>query len=190
MIKKVSFKKMDMHQVIVLGKESVGKSCVIQSYVQNQFPFIDRPTINCQLYPITENIKICDTPGREIFYKIKDYFKNVSVVVLMFDITRKSTFKFLSFYMNQLKKYVPYNPYILLCGNKRDLKREQVTSEEIEYFVKNHSIDQYIEISAKTGHNISLLFSKIIEYYVMHSFRNSNEEIRLHYSDHIIYNLS
>ena len=51
---------------------------------------------------------------------------------------------------------------IFLVGNKSDIAEREVSKKEMEEFAEKNSYP-YIEVSAKSGSNIHLLFRKIAE---------------------------
>ncbi|KAH3714206.1 hypothetical protein Pelo_19286 [Pelomyxa schiedti] len=47
---------------------------------------------------------------------------------------------------------------LIVCGNKADLSKREVTREEGQHIAQSIGADVWIETSAKTGHNIDKLF--------------------------------
>lgn len=51
---------------------------------------------------------------------------------------------------------------IFLIGNKSDIGEREVSKKELEDYAEKHNYP-YVEVSAKNGSNIHLLFRKIAE---------------------------
>ena len=89
------------------------------------------------------------------------YYKGSHGIVLVFDITEKSTFTNIEYWMKNIAKHANTNVQIIIVGNKSDLtKKRQVTVEEAEAVAKEYNL-QYFETSAKTGSNVDDAFHNI-----------------------------
>lgn len=92
---------------------------------------------------------------------IAAYYKGSHGIVLVFDITEKSTFTNIEYWMKNIAKHANTNVQIIIVGNKSDLaKKRQVTVEEAEAVAKEYNL-QYFETSAKTGSNVDDAFHNI-----------------------------
>ena len=106
-------------------------------------------------------LKLVDTAGQEKYKSLtKSYFKNVDVVLFVFNMNEKETFDNIKDWMelfnnNNSKEDIPK----YLVGNKSDL---QINVEQslIDEFEKESKIP-YMSISAKDNKNIDELFEKI-----------------------------
>ena len=77
-------------------------------------------------------------------------------MLLVFDVTNRSTVEPLEIYINAAKE-CDSKPVIVIIGNKADEHNREVTTEEgKEFATLNDAL--YIETSAKTGLNINRLF--------------------------------
>lgn len=64
---------------------------------------------------------VWDTAGQERFRHIaRIYYKDVSAVVLVFDIADDDSFASMEFWLEDLKKYAPEKVIKILVGNKLD----------------------------------------------------------------------
>lgn len=86
---------------------------------------------------------------------------------MFFDLTDRTTFDHLSFWLNEIEDHAEKDTVVTLIGNKYDLVKDnpddrQVTEKEAEDFAKKCGL-QYIETSAKTGHNVKEAFETLIE---------------------------
>jgi len=103
-----------------------------------------------------------DTAGSERFKSlIPSYIKNANAIILAYDVTSKSSFISLDKWLTDISDKVPSNAYIIIAGNKLDIEsKRQVSIEEVKKFADEKRL-KFIETSAKTGHNIKLLFDTI-----------------------------
>jgi small GTP-binding protein len=112
-------------------------------------------------------LSIWDTSGQEKFTTITSaYFRKVSACVLVFDITNYSSFSAIqSWHRDLLEKLNEnerdYFPFVLV-GNKSDLNKDRLVSEEDALALANKLDCYYIECSAKDNTNIEKIFSELI----------------------------
>ena len=95
-------------KVVLIGESGVGKTSIINRYTQNTFKSQRLPTTGANFVTKTiileeENksikFEIWDTAGQETYRSLaKVFYKNAAVCILVFDITRKSSF-------DELKEY-------------------------------------------------------------------------------------
>ena len=84
----------------------------------------------------------------------------VNGIILVFDITSKSSFENLNHWLLDIKDNFD-NPNLVLFGNKVNLEeKREVSKEEIEKFATNNKM-AYVETSAKTGNGINEGFDYI-----------------------------
>ncbi len=160
-----------LFRYIIVGDVSVGKSCIMLRFSSNQFREEHELTIGVEFaikfYEIkNKNIKIqiWDTAGEEAFQSItKNYYKNAIGALLVYDITKKSSFDHLKNWLDNIRENSSRNIKIILIGNKTDLEdKREVTFEEGEEFAKNNGLF-FLETSAKNFININESFNKLTE---------------------------
>ncbi|KAK2960642.1 putative GTP-binding protein ypt2 [Blattamonas nauphoetae] len=80
----------------------------------------------------TIKLQLLDTSGNETFRRITtQYFRDTKGVILMYNITRRSSFESLSRWFELIKQHSNEDTIKLLIGNKCDLEaRRQVATEE------------------------------------------------------------
>ena len=122
-----------IHKIVVIGNTGVGKTNIITRYVHNKFDNNAKATIGAEFYEKEINIidegeedkvkiSIWDTAGQERFRGlVSSYYRNASGILLVYDISEKSTFDDLSFWINEMSKYGHRNAEVFLIGNKKDL---------------------------------------------------------------------
>ena len=116
-------------------------------------------------------IILYDTPGSESYrYSLKPYFKNVDGILLLFDLSNKSSFDGVNNWMDTIKELSKENNrkeddiIIYLIGNKLDLveKDNEVIDEmAIKDLAEKLGI-KYYEISCKWNLNIEEVMARII----------------------------
>jgi len=116
-------------KVVLIGESGVGKTSIIARYTQNSFKSQQLPTTGANfvskiiiLEDENKSIKfeLWDTAGQERYRALaKVFYKNAAVCVLVYDITRKSSFDELkNFWVNEIKENTPSdtskNIYIII----------------------------------------------------------------------------
>ena len=162
------------HKVLLLGESSVGKSSLIKRYITDQFADETKATIGCDFYEKEVDVNgkkvklsIWDTAGQERFRGLAtSYYKRTKVIILVFDITKKSSFNRIDFWQGEIEKYSDKGVFTVLVGNKSDLvEKREVTKEEAEAVMKKNDYKLYLETSALTNEseNIQKVFQFIAE---------------------------
>ena len=157
---------------VLLGETAVGKTCLINRFVNDTFQTDFVPTmVGCysskDIFYEKANRKIkyeiWDTAGQEKYRSInKIFYQDTSIAILVFDITRKDTFEALkNYWFTELRDNSPKDIIIAIAANKCDLyEYEEVSHDEIKEF--SQSINAlYEQTSAKTGAGIKDLFNSI-----------------------------
>ena len=108
-------------KVVLIGESSVGKTCIIYRFINDSFD-INEPTSNSASFVSKiftdeafngESIKydIWDTVGQEKYRALaRIFYKDASVAILVYDITKKATFEEIkNYWYNQIKENAPSN---------------------------------------------------------------------------------
>ena len=149
-------------KLIFIGDPSIGKSCLTQKAIKNNFEEYYQATVGFEF--LTYNLKIndkvvklqiWDTCGQEIYRSlITNFYRNSSLAVLMYAINDKESFKHVDIWLNELKNNASSDIKIILVGNKADLEEDrQVLKEEGENYKEQNCLNLFMETSAKTGYN-------------------------------------
>lgn len=170
---------------ILVGNSSVGKTSIVTRFIANNYTSDYKCSISveCKVRQIQIDkatvVQLCiwDTCGQEKFRAItKSYYNKAQSVLAVFDITDIISFKHLECWLDDLSKASSNRPVIFIVGNKSDLELERSVSEnEIKEYVKSRGLE-YIEVSAKTGMNIHLLFEKLANKLVNEKGGIANDE--------------
>ena len=175
--------KSDFINIITLGESSVGKSSIINRYVENNFDYNFVSTLGVDFRKKIINIngenirlKIWDTAGQEKFRSIqKQYYRNSDGILLVFDVTKFDTFNVLEEWINSIKNQTSNDIIVVLVGNKIDLNNKVISDYEIKNFANDNKF-KYFLTSAATGKNINEVFDYIVkEIYKIKSKKKKND---------------
>ena len=156
-------------KVIILGESGVGKTALLNHYVNDQYIESYKATIGVDL--LTKNIKIdhklvalqmWDTAGQERFYSLgNQFYRGTDAVILVYDITNLESFQKIDQWKNHFldisavdhKKDDKPFPFLLL-GNKHDLESQRAVDRSAgnDYAKRQNMV--FYETSAMNGHNI------------------------------------
>ena len=176
--------------ILLLGDSSVGKTSIINQYVEGKFEenFISTCGLDLKEKKIIINDKqyqllIMDTSGQERYHSIAEsYYKRADGIILVFDITNRNSFNSLK---NSWLKDVNSHGYFpkIVVGNKKDLENIRVIkNEDIEKNKEFNEIECF-ETSAKTKENIETIFNKIAELILLNPNRKRVKSFKLKLSD-------
>ena len=116
----------------------------------------------------TYNLEIWDTAGQEMYKSLtKLFIVGSKVVIFVYDITDKSSFNELDYWVKTVKDILGKTPIYAIFGNKKDLfMNEKVTEEEGEK--KAQEIGAHFKLtSAKTEReNINIIVNDLVKEYV------------------------
>ena len=178
-------------KILTLGATQVGKTSIVLRYSEDKFNYTKIATIGIDfkikiIKKGNERIKVSiyDTAGQERFQNIvKHYYKGANGVLLIYDITKRDTFKNLDFWIKDLEDNSDIdNLFIYLIGNKNDMEnKREVSWVEASNYAKEKKLP-YIEVSAKTGNNIQKLFDEVIKGAMTKMLTNENKDNSLNES--------
>lgn len=172
------------YKIILLGNSNVGKSSLVERYINNDFVHKFSVTVGIDykykfLRDKNMKLSIWDTAGQEKYGEItKTYYRNCDCYLILFDITNKESFLCLDKWIEKIKNF-SFNDhnFIVIVGTKKDLTAERnVSKNEIEIFVTKNKVE-YFEISSKNNDNITMLFDYIID--KLHNQNIKTIEIKL-----------
>ena len=173
-------------KTILVGMTGTGKTNIINAltgkkFEENKFStttssFIDKTiTLKNKKY----NLEIWDTAGQEKYRSLTKIFINDSkIVIFVYDITTRSSFDEIDFWVRSVKEILGNNPVFGLAGNKKDLfQNEEVSEEEGEQ--KAQEIGALFKLtSAKTGQvGINEFMQSLLEEYIKKIGGNTEENI-------------
>ena len=162
-------------KVVIIGDATVGKSCILHRYVSNTFQEHSTPTLGAAYHTrVLEvdnksvKLNIWDTAGQERYHSLaKLYSRDAKLIVLVYDITNRSTFEGMKrWHESIIKEGIDKKAAIGIFGNKEDLlEQEEVTLEEAKKY--SHSIDAVFKrTSAKLNVGIEEGFYELSKKYL------------------------
>ena len=164
-------------KLILIGNSGVGKSSILQRYMNKTFEESYKCTIgvdflmkSVEVKGKTVKLQLWDTAGQEKYKSmVASYYRGANVALVVFDITSRSSFESLPLWIENYYKNGPEQKNIILIGNKKDMAdQRQVTQEEAEEFSETNNMI-YFETSAKEGDNVDYVFNfaaeKLLEFY-------------------------
>lgn len=156
-------------KLVLLGEAAVGKSSLVLRFVSNEFQENKEPTIGaafltqkCTVGDRTIKYEIWDTAGQERFASLAPmYYRNAQAAVVVYDITKPSSFIRARHWIKELKDQSPEGIVIALVGNKLDLEDERkVETSEVEEEARSQGL-MFFQTSAKTGEGVLDVFEGI-----------------------------
>ncbi len=148
--------------IMILGNSQVGKTSFILRFVENTFQStylstvgIDFKVKNINLGDKEYKLILYDTAGQERYKSLApNLIKKACGIILVYDITNKSSFDSIPEIMEKVKEEKGNNFPMVLVGNKIDLEqRREIEKEKGELLAEKNGIDFY-EVSNKEGINI------------------------------------
>ena len=167
----MSEEQTDFYKVVLIGQSGVGKTCIIDQYINGKFDINTMSTISSQYirktieFPdgkaVTYNI--FDTAGQEKYRALtRIFYKDAKIVILVYDITNMESFKELKeYWYEEVKQNGVENVVFAIAANKSDLyELRQVDDEDGEEFAKSIG-GIFAATSAKNDTGITSLFENI-----------------------------
>ncbi|ROW17108.1 hypothetical protein VPNG_01112 [Cytospora leucostoma] len=111
-------------------------------------------------------LSLWDTAGQETYKSVtRSYFRGASGALLVFDLSRKSTFLHVTDWLNDLRQIAEPDIVVILVGNKADLAHSarEVSAEEATAWARRNGVLRYVETSAKTGEYVEEAFLAVAE---------------------------
>jgi small GTP-binding protein len=107
-------------------------------------------------------LQIWDTAGQEMFRSIiASYYRGANGVLLMFDVTRRSSYDALDGWLREVREKAPEKAPVVLAANKCDLPNRVVSSDEASAWAAERGL-VYIETSAATDVRINDVFITLV----------------------------
>ncbi|KAL0380158.1 UNVERIFIED_CONTAM: Ras-related protein RABA6a [Sesamum angustifolium] len=181
-----------LFKAVLIGDSAVGKSNLLSRFAKNEFCLESKPTIgvefayrNIRVGDKLIKAQIWDTAGQERFCQgslrvaLVHFFKienTVSLVsshhkfvlpgalgaLLVYDITRKSTFESLKKWLKEVREFGSRELVVVLVGNKSDLAQyREVNLEDGRSLAQLEDLS-FMETSAKENLNVEEAFLQMI----------------------------
>lgn len=161
-------------KLALLGDPAVGKTSLINQYIQHRFKEDYQPTLGVNLVVkdlemeesnISVRLVLWDIAGQSKYELSRAmFFQGCMGALFVYDTTREATFKSIETkWLRDLQQYTEKKPAYVLIGNKIDLKESiAVTTEEGKKLADQMQASDFIETSAKNGDNVEEGFRKLV----------------------------
>ena len=171
-------------KMILIGDSGVGKTNILNRYINNTFSETTKSTVGVELGTKVEEynntkikVQIWDTAGQERQKSItKTYYKGAKGAFIVYDITKKDSFKNIDKWIQDLREFGEDDAAILIVGNKSDLEESrEVTTDEVKKKAEVYKM-AYCETSALKSKNINYAFQTLIKLVAEKMENKKNEE--------------
>ncbi|XP_063682064.1 rab-like protein 2A [Bolinopsis microptera] len=171
-------------KVICLGDSAVGKSKLVERYLKDNYKPQQLSTYALTLFKHTDTVddrevdlELWDTAGQERFQSMHSaYYHGAQACILVFDVSRKVTYRNLTNWYKELRKYRPKIP-VICVANKID-KDPDMAGKSFKFATTNN-IEMFFA-SAADGSNVVKIFREAIR--VALHYKENTEE----YEDHVL----
>ena len=171
-------------KVVFLGDKNVGKTTIINQYINNRFLDNVEPTFSACFYQKSLNINgtkinfdIWDTAGEEAYRSLTKIFLNrANICILVYDTTKEKTFENIkNVWYNLILDHLDKEEIIfVLVGNKNDLyDQQEILAQEANLYAKEINAI-YDELNALSNEKINILMEKIAKKFIKKQENNKS----------------
>ena len=153
------------------GESAVGKTCLLNRYVNDSFNPEHDSTMTSEILEKTLEIgkqtfylKLWDTAGQERLYAItRQYYQGLQGLILVYDQTKRESFMKLNNWLEKINAELVLEKIgIVIVGNKSDLDNKEVPVEEGKKFAEKIGAP-FIETSAANNINVEECFNTLVQ---------------------------
>ena len=179
------------YNIILVGDCSVGKTSIINRFIENRFNRNIKNTINIEFriksIKLDSNtvvdLKIWDTCGQEKFHSItRNFYHEADGIFIVFDLGNYKSFSNIKIFLKDINEICnAQNKSIMIIGNKNDIPNDEqkVKDKDIRKILEKNSEIKFLDVSARSGNNINDMFiqmSKLIFLNKNKIMENENED--------------
>ena len=165
----------------MIGDTSVGKSCLLTRFADDQFTDNYVTTIGVDFRFKTMivmdkivKVQVWDTAGQERYRSITNaYYRGAEGILVVFDLTNKESFNNIQNWIKEVTIYTGEDVIFMCLGNKSDLKKE-ISKSSIDDFKKKTNLEIF-NVSAKSGDGVEDAFKHIIELLIKKNMVKNDE---------------
>ncbi|MBA0774948.1 hypothetical protein Gotri_010116, partial [Gossypium trilobum] len=180
-----------LFKVVLIGDSGVGKSNLLSRFTRNEFSLESKSTIGVEFATRSLNVdgkvikaQIWDTAGEQTYkgncvplaawgkkatlvlqeYRAitSAYYRGAVGALLVYDVTRHSTFENVERWLRELRDHTDPNIVVMLIGNKSDLRHlVAVPTEDAKSFAEKESL-YFMETSALEATNVENAFAEVL----------------------------
>ena len=174
-------------KVILLGDSGVGKTCIINRYINDEFNPNSKTTLGSNASSkvikrgqVSYILNLWDTTGQEKYHSITNLFiKGSNIVVLVYSIDLLLSFKGLDYWYKSVQEKLGGNKYVLaVVGSKSDLiknEEEEVSEEEAKKFAEEKNAIFKLVSSKEDPEGINNLFDTLLDELIKKNYLNEIE---------------
>jgi Ras-related protein Rab-7A len=164
-----------MLKVLLLGDAGVGKTCLLNQFVNREFTAQYKATIGSDFSSKQIDVdgkfvtlQIWDTAGQERFQSLgPTFYRGTDCCILVYDVTRPPSFEGINKWRTEFSTQLGLSagddfPFLLL-GNKCDLQGKAVQASAAREFAQINGDMLFYEVSAKTAENVQTAFEGIVK---------------------------
>ena len=160
-------------KLVIVGDSGVGKTNFIFQFTEGRFSALHVTTVGfdykskiIKLPSSKKRVKLqlWDTAGQERYMALnKNIFQKVQGIILMYDLTNRSSFDNIYKWLNLLSQNASNKPKILVA-NKLDLALEsRIVTEEEGQKIADYNNMPFFEASGFNGENVDKVFYKMAD---------------------------
>ena len=156
-------------KICLLGEFAVGKTSLVRRFVYNRFDDRYISTIGVKVSrkkvavasrgeAVEVNMMLWDLAGSEEFNQVRaSYLRGAAGAVLVCDLTRQRTLKYIENYVADLRAVSP-TAKLIIAANKKDLVDQfEMTPDDVQELADQLQAPLYIT-SAKEGDDVDQMF--------------------------------
>ncbi|XP_067125169.1 ras-related protein Rab-9B [Centruroides vittatus] len=167
--------KSSLLKVILLGDGGVGKSCLMNRFVNGQFDANACHTIGVEFLNKDIVVKgerytlqIWDTAGQERFRSLRTpFYRGSDICMLTYGVDDRKSFQNLNMWKKEFLQYADIRDYenfpFIIIGNKVDMETKEVSTDELKQWCQQNKNCPYVETSAKDATNVEQAFHMAVE---------------------------
>ena len=172
-------------KICVLGDTLVGKTAIINRFINNAFSNEHDKTIEEQYtkYSVIDNVDcifdIKDTGGQEEYQTTLDtWIKTSDAFILVYSVDSYESFEGVKTrYEKIINKKDKKKLSLIIAGNKCDINDRKVDKTEVENFCNENKIN-FIEVSAMKEINISEVFFDVARQLLKNKYKKRVKQIK------------
>ena len=162
-----------LYKILLCGRYGVGKTNILQVFNKEQFNSRHLSTVGLDFRVKTlemddglYKLQIIDTAGKKSLKipNIKEYYESADAIIVIYDITSRSSGKYLKEFKEEIEKMNLNNKNFIyiLVGNKSDDRENRKISVDDGTKLSADFDNNFLEVSAKDNKYIVDLFEMVI----------------------------
>lgn len=168
----------NIYTVCLIGNPDTGKSSLLNAYLD--LPLANEVTVFANIRSIRTyfkrgdlekliKLRIVDTAGQERYTSVMPsiIYREAHLGIIVFDLSEPSSLEGLDRRIRNFVDSAREEVILVLVGNKQDINTtrselaDRMINDRIKQLTHDHLITFYIQTSARTKHNVDLLFEQI-----------------------------